>query len=246
MSEQTNTTATRQFVRHETRFPQSKWLLGLDLGQRRDHTAISVIDLSWLERGRCKVTYAWLFKPQLTLRGLERVPLGTSYETIHVIVAEKLKTLEARIVGETNSPAPSQELIVDAGGPGPPVVDRLRRTLKPSTRITPVMITSGEQENSLKDGYRGIPRRSLVTSLIQMISTRNLRCPPNLTGWREFKDEMLELSGERCQPARHDVHDDLVMSTALAAWAALRDTPELQPNAENVRRNEGGGLPYPF
>ncbi len=223
--------ATLNYVLQQTRTPAPKWLLGLDLGQRWDHSAISILDLTWIEKGRCPVTYGWLFKPQLTLRGLERVPLGTSYEHVHLIIAEKLKILERRVSADTNRAAPARELIIDAGGPGPPMVDRLRRELKGSTRITPVIITAGKGENSLTGGYTGIPRRTLVTQLIQMISCQTIRCPRELAGWNEFMEEMLEISGESTQPESRKSHDDLVMSTALAAWAAIRDIPELRPGA---------------
>ena len=129
--------AALNYVRHQTRTPAPKWELGLDLGQRRDHTSITVLDLAWIERGRCPITFGWLFEPQLTLRGLERVPLGTCYEDIHLIIADKIDILEKRITEDTNRAAPTCELIIDAGGPGPPMVDRLRRTLKSSIAITP-------------------------------------------------------------------------------------------------------------
>ena len=223
--------AVLNYVRHQTRTPAPKWELGLDLGQRRDHTSITVLDLAWIERGRCPITFGWLFEPQLTLRGLERVPLGTCYEDIHLIIADKIDILEKRITEDTNRAAPTCELIIDAGGPGPPMVDRLRRTLKSSIAITPVIITGGKGVNSLIGGYVGIPRRTIVTRLIQMISCQTIRCPKDLIGWKEFMGEMLELSGESTQPESGGAHDDLVMSTGLAAWAAIRDTPELIPGA---------------
>lgn len=218
------------YVRHQTRTPAPKWLIGLDLGQRQDHSALAVLDLSWVEKGRCPLTFAWLFQPQLTLRSLERVPLGTSYEDIHEIVAAKWRVLQDRIAAETLRAIPSRELIVDAGGPGPPMVDRLRRTLR-GVRVTPVIITAGKGENSLTGGYTGIPRRTLVTRLIQMISCQTIRCPAGLAGWKDFVDELLDLSGDSTQPENGKSHDDLVMSTSLAAWAALRDTPALKPGA---------------
>jgi hypothetical protein len=231
--------AALSYVCHQTRKPAPKWQLGLDLGQRRDHSAISVLDLEWIERGRCPTTFGWLFEPQLTLRGLERVPLGTSYEDIHLIIADKLDLLERRIAADTNRPLPARELIIDAGGPGPPMVDRLRRTLKGAIRITPVIITGGKGENSLTGGYVGVPRRTLVTQLIQMISCQTIRCPRELIGWKEFAAEMLELSGDRTQPESPNSHDDLVMSTGLAAWAAIRDTPELRPGATGKYGDNG-------
>lgn len=229
--------AQLRYVRHETRNPKPSWLTGLDLGQRMDHTALSVIELSWHERGQCKTDYTWLYEPQLVLRGLERVPLGLTYELIHEIVAEKLQILEERIVKETNRAAPAQELIIDAGGPGPPMVDRLRRSLKKTVTITPVIITGGKGENSLTNGYVGIPRRSILTRLVHMINAQILRCPVNLEGWDEFAREFCEISADSSHPASARSHDDMVMSTGLAAWVAARNVPELIPGGKD---NEGG------
>ena len=122
------------------------------------------------------------------------------------------------------------------------MVDRLRRALKGSTLITPVIITGGKGKNSLTGGYVGIPRRTLVTQLIQMISCQTLRCPRELAGWNEFMEEMLEISADSTQPESRKSHDDLVMSTALAAWAAIRDIPELRPGANESK--EGSGPTY--
>lgn len=231
--------ATLNYVRHQTRTPAPKWITGFDLGQRRDHTAITILDLAWIEKGRCPITFGWLFEPQLTIRGLERVPLGTCYEEIHLIIADKLNVLEQRILADSWRAIPDRELIIDAGGPGPPMVDRLRRTLKGAIKITPVIITGGKGENTLTGGYTGIPRRTIVTQLIQMISCQTIRCPRELVGWPEFMAEMLELSGESTQPQSEAAHDDLVMSTGLAAWAAVRDIPELRPGAMGTSDNNG-------
>lgn len=223
--------AQLRYVRHATRNPKPAWISGLDLGQRKDHTALSVIELSWQERGQCKIDYAWLYEPQFVLRGLERVPLGLTYERIHEIVAEKMQILEERIVRQTHRAAPAQELIIDAGGPGPPMVDRLRRTLKKSVKITPAIITGGKSENTLTKGYISIPRRSILTRLVHMINAQILRCPVNLEGWDEFAREFCEISAESSQPANSRSHDDMVMSTGLAAWLASRDVPQLIPGS---------------
>lgn len=243
-----NTTAAPAlpYVRHQTRFPAPKWIVGLDLGQRQDHSAIAVLDLSWIPAGQCEVTYAWKFHPLLVLRGLERVPLGTSYEDIHNIVAGKLRELEVRFRIETRREVPAKELILDAGGPGPPMVDRLRRTLRDGTRITPVLITGGKGENTLSGGYTGIPRRTLLTRLLQMISAQTLRCPAGLSNWEEFMGEFLELSGGTTQPETGKTHDDLVLSTALAAWAASRDVRQLIPGAEQERGPTFGFIDKPL
>lgn len=230
------------YVQHTTRYPQPHWKTGLDAGQRHDHSALALLEITWELKGRSKWDYSHIFEPRLTIRGFERVPLLTSYEKIYDIVEEKLEVLEQRVRAETFRADPKSELIIDAGGPGTPIVDCMRRTLRRGVRITPVMITGGRHENPLQDGYRSVPRRALITELLQLIRFGILRCPDNLPGFDEFREELLELSGETSHPASHEFHDDLVMSTALAAWAALRDIEELRPG----KKKEGQRPKTPF
>ena len=78
--------------------------MGLDLGQRRDHSAIAVVER--LENSG-----------RLQLRLLERVPLGTAYPA----VVERVRTIAAcqEVRGQFR-------VAVDATGVGAPVVDLLR------------------------------------------------------------------------------------------------------------------------
>jgi hypothetical protein len=128
-----------------------------------------------------------------------------------------------------------KELIIDAGGPGVPFIEQLRRTTRSGIRISPVMITSGKMTNKLDGGFVGIPRRALITQLLLLMSLRSLRCPLNLPGWETFEGELLELSATTSHPISHDAHDDMVLAAALAISAAVRDTPELLPEAKEAR-----------
>ena len=72
----TLTAGTLRFVRHCTRFPGPLWYLALDAGQRRDHSALAVLYLSWTAQGLCPTTYEHLVQPHLEIRFLKRFPIG--------------------------------------------------------------------------------------------------------------------------------------------------------------------------
>jgi hypothetical protein len=83
--------------------------IGIDIGQKRDPTAVCVAELEYRDRAD-----HWL------ARHLERLPLGTPYPQ----VAERVQTVIANI--RRQAPAVGIHLYVDATGVGQPVVDLLK------------------------------------------------------------------------------------------------------------------------
>ncbi len=79
----------------------AKCLLGVDLGQAQDPTAIAVAEMR---------------EPDIHVRHLERLPLGTPYPR----VIERVTAIIEKL--------PSPDLIVDATGLGRPVIDQMRET----------------------------------------------------------------------------------------------------------------------
>ena len=235
----TLTAGTLRFVRHCTRFPGPLWYLALDAGQRRDHSALAALHLNWTARGQCLTTYEHLFQPHLEIRFLKRFPIGLSYEKLYELLKDRLQEFDP------NLPLKAKQLVIDAGGPGPPLVDRLRANLSRHINIKPVIITGGKGANTLTGGYLGVPRRTIVSNLQLLLAARTLKCETSLNGWSLLKEELLELSGGDTQPADRDSHDDLAIATGLAAWAAASDFPELLPEAddETVRRGLDGSGP---
>ena len=97
--------------------PALSWRLGLDLGQRRDHSALATLS--------CEDS-------RLIIRDIERFPLGTSYLFYADAIRERLHHIGTL----------AAVLTVDAGGPGAPVVEHLRGAHL-GIEINPVVITSG-------------------------------------------------------------------------------------------------------
>lgn len=215
-----------RFARHQTRYPEPKWYFGLDLGQRRDHSALAVLHLQWTFHGQSPVTFEYLFEPQLYIRFLARFPIGISYERLYDLLKDTLTEFDQA------QPARTKQLIIDAGGPGPPIVDRLRRNLSKVVTIKPVIITGGKGANALSGGYTSIPRRSIVSTIQLLMGAHSLKCKPDVPGFKILKEELMELSGNDTQPDSSSAHDDVAIAAGLAAWAAVDACPELLPEVD--------------
>src|SRR5688572_26843615 len=105
----------------------SIFILGLDLGQAGDYTALAVLEQTWPEPDGTMAQY--------DVRHLERMPLGISYPDIVKQVSERVWAL--------NGMDASMTLVVDQTGVGRPVVDLLRDAALPC-QLVPVMITGGQ------------------------------------------------------------------------------------------------------
>src|SRR5688500_677185 len=84
--------------------------VGVDIGQRRDPTAIAVVEQ---EKRRDTETHH-------IARHLERLPLGSPYP----VVAERIAALVGGVHAVTSGKTPT--LYVDATGVGTPIVDVLK------------------------------------------------------------------------------------------------------------------------
>ena len=187
------------------------FFLGLDLGQAQDYTAISVIE---------RKSFQFERKPdEYHVRHLERPKLGTPYPAI----VERVKALmnSSQLAGRTL-------LVVDKTGVGGPVVDMFK---KAGLRPIAITITGGSSVNTGDGGYH-VPKRDLVTNLQVLFQTGRLRVAAELPEARTLVEELLNFKVKINVKTAHDsyeawregVHDDLVLSVALACWYAERRT----------------------
>jgi hypothetical protein len=184
------------------------YLVGLDLGQTTDFTALSVLERSAPGRPGDETIY-WL-------RHLQRVHLGTSYTAIIELVAKLLGT--APLAG-------CSTLVVDETGLGRPVVDMLRTVSAP---IIPITITAGKTVSATDHGGYHVPKKQLVTCLQLLLQNHRLRIPASLPDAKLLTRELLNFQ-VKITPAANEVfgacrqgHDDLVLAVALACWFAER------------------------
>jgi hypothetical protein len=181
----------------------SKNYIGLDLGQQSDYTALSVIQ---------PVTVAGVV--QYHVKHLERFKLGTPYDVQVGRVRE--------IFGLIEDPV----LIVDQTGVGRAVYDMFN-----CTGLDPIGISIHGGDQVVRDGstYR-VPKRDLVAALTIVFQAKRLKIAAGLPEAETLQTELLNfkikvnLKGHDTYEAwRESVHDDLVLSVAMAVWYARKD-----------------------
>jgi hypothetical protein len=195
----------------------SRFYVGLDLGQRRDHSAVAVVEK--LERLR---PYGPPDFEAFLVRHLERMALGTTYPQ----VVERV----CAMVGMVRR-CGACELVVEARGGGAPVVDMLRRE-GPSCDISSVTITGGEKESggpAYGGGHYNVPKRDLIASVQLALEKGELRIAQALREADALVEELVDVrktareSGrDRVGAERAGEHDDLVIALALACWKGRR------------------------
>lgn len=181
----------------------SGYIIGLDLGQAQDYTAISILE----DTGGDPATYH--------ARHLERVALKTPYPAI---VAKVAAMMEKEPLKGTSA------LVVDATGVGAPVVELLRAA---GCNPFPVWITGGDAV-SMDWVQARVPKRDLVSSLQILLQSGRLKVAASLPNAETLVAELLNFKVTIDTKTAHDsygawregVHDDLVLSVALACWYA--------------------------
>lgn len=192
------------------------YVVGVDLGQAKDYTAIAVIGKAE-EKGR-RDPATWEFKTSkvLQLRHLERIVLGTTYPDVVKRVVEVARA--PALLGRC-------QIVVDGTGVGRPVVDLLREAPTECT-IWPAMLTGGDSESSA-GGYYRIPKRELITRLQVLLQTGKLQIAAGMKFGPELVAEMAAMQvkisaagNEQFGAWREGTHDDMVFAVALACWGA--------------------------
>ena len=219
------------------------FLIGLDLGQFRDFTALCVVERRESPGG---ATY--------DVRHLDRWR-GVSYVEVPARVRAVLAGLQDaarrhdldrfRRIDVTRADA---TLVVDMTGVGIAVVDLLRDAdLDP----VPITITGGDAVAGDEDAGFRVPKRELAGRVQVLLQARRLRIAAGLP----LADTLVgELKGFRAKIslAGHDTyaagddwrsgsHDDLVLATAMAVWLGEhRAGATLRPASPDIRRHFTG------
>jgi hypothetical protein len=209
----------------------SDWILGLDLGQATDPTALAIVHQSverdekgYLLRGHDdKFIYSY------SCVHLERYPLGTEYPTIIDRVGELVSSRRLQ---------PRPQLVIDATGAGRPVVDLFFDRRMPA-EIIPVTIMAGlesreDRWNQTCNRAFWVPKIELVSTLQALLQSRRLRVAPGLALADTLKQEFLNFQVKITASAhetfgawRDGTHDDLVLAVAMAAWLGDRGLTQI-------------------
>jgi hypothetical protein len=198
------------------------FVIGLDLGQRADFSALSVVEEVF------KLDAQGKKHRSLHLRHLERYELRTLYPDIADGVAALMR--DPRLSpnefdgGRIRRRAP--ELVVDQTGVGPAVTDLLK---KKGLKFKAVTITRGN-ETTYGGGSWHVPKRDIVGALEVPVHTDALKVAEDLKLWPTLREELLNFKRKINLKTGHDSyehwresdHDDLVLATALACWWIAR------------------------
>lgn len=195
-----------------------RYHLGVDLGQRQDHTAIAILEQRLQQsKQRHPVTYQPLSERHQILVHLERPPLGTAYTKI----AQRLQTLTHQLAQQADHVSTT----VDATGLGAVVAETLQQS-KLAGDLFPVVFTSGEHQRYDR-GHFNIPKNDLLHNLLTDLENQKLAFPPNLPLLNHLEEELLSLKretnhrhlgGGRLSWHSTGHHDDLVMALCLALY----------------------------
>ena len=228
----TATTVKRPQVLYYQR-PIMRTVVCVDLGFSRDHTAIAVLEEREYQTDFDPVYYGYKWEKKITVRYLERLPLGTTYTD----VAARIKEVEEMVndrgasgrEGEWPSPGvprPSA-VVVDATGLGMPMVHLLRKEGLHAP-VVPVIFTSGDQATRDKDVWR-VPKQEIVTNAQILLEQHILRFPGMSPESGMLIKEMEQMrvkvsahGNEQFGCWREGEHDDLVLAVAMGAWWLCR------------------------
>ena len=216
------------------------FLLGVDLGQKQDYTAITILERKLVDTGRTvthtergtsyydrltgryvsgdrQVTTA-VTENRYQAQYLERLAIGTLYPA----QVSRIKALSDRLKHDTGT-APL--LVIDQTGVGRPVVDMLR-----AAELKPVAATITGGDAVSQDGleYR-VPKRDLVSAVQVLLQSERLKIARGLPEASTLTSELLAFKvsislkghdsyGNDVGPWRENPHDDMVLAVALACW----------------------------
>ncbi len=211
------------------------FVVGVDLGQSQDYTAIAVVErvmtLTLLDSGDV------MEEVNFHLRHLERPALGTKYTDI-----------ATRTVALLDQPPLTRDtpLVVDKTGVGNGVLDMFtERGVQPEA----VTITGGDTVTHESHHYK-VPKRELVWNLVALNQTRRLKfaeglslVPALINELVNFKVKIdLKTAHDSYEAWRESIHDDMVLAVALACWYAEVELPKhAPPSPEVVRMLRGMG-----
>jgi hypothetical protein len=222
-------------------------IVGVDLGQQRDPTAITVVERGYVNAGALYNAEYWLpgnkwrerrqiyaarepVRLEYHVRHLERPALGTSYVEVVERIIELLKSL-AKLDEEL-------VLAVDTTGVGRPVADMLKHRLgewleaDQSVHLNTawITITGGDSVTRVEGGGLRVPKRDLASAPLVLMQNKQLKIAEGLQLADTLKRELLNFKVKINIATGHDSyeawregdHDDLVLAVAIATWCGER------------------------
>jgi hypothetical protein len=187
-----------------------RYLIGLDLGQASDYTALSILE-----------QHGYGDEAEFLCRHLQRWPLRTPYTAIASDVARIVNREELRGGNRKNI------LAVDMNGPGTPVLDLLK-THPLDARVEAIFSHGGDKVTSEGNVTR-VPKRELVSTTQIALQSGRLKIAPTLPEAPTLVSELQNYQVEINQETAHDsygawrtgTHDDLLFAVMMPLWCAM-------------------------
>jgi hypothetical protein len=216
-------------------------IVGVDLGQQSDPTAIAVVERGYVPSGAPYNARYWLkgrerysarqpVKVEYHVRHLERPAIGTSYVEVVERVVELLGSL-AKLDREL-------VLAVDTTGVGRPVADMLKARLEEWLAVDQdtilhhawITITGGDSVSRAEGGGLRVPKRDLASAPLVLMQNKQLKIAEGLALAPVLKRELLNFKVKINIATGHDSyevwregeHDDLVLAVTMACWTGER------------------------
>ena len=209
--------------------PPNDIIVGLDLGQARDYTALSVTEV--------RTDFARRTTLYLT-RTLDRWQPPRYQQVVDRVAAMMPKLTVGVLVDPTNGTgvelmSPRVTLVLDRTGVGRAVGDMFAEANLP-VDLQLVTITSGSEVNQDPDGGWRVPKKDLVADVAVAMQNGRFEVVEQLEHAATLRREMqtfrarYSLAGNQTFAAgddwRQGNHDDLVLAVALSLWWGERKT----------------------
>lgn len=196
-----------------------RWIMGVDLGQSTDPTAICVMHHrivpleKWTPNDK---TYTWRQDrtEHFDVRHLQRLPLGMAYPEQVQRVADIL------VRPPLNAGC---KLVIDETGVGRPVGDLMDQAGLRPNRVT---ITAGLETTQHGARTWHVPKGLLISGLDARLHTGELKIAAALSDADALQEELKDFqrkvneAGRASYNARTGAHDDLVLAVAITLWWA--------------------------
>jgi hypothetical protein len=206
-----------------------RYVVGVDLGQSSDPTAICVIErkIGVIDEGSDFERHTGLPTKQtpkefLDVRHLQRLQLGMTYPA----QVQHVKDLLGFPPLNEDSPA---ELVIDSTGVGRPVADLFNDAGLNPVQVT---ITAGNEVTPQGHNRWHVAKTILISTVDALLHTGTLRFASALTEADAMRDELKDFrrklsdAGRATYAARTGAHDDLVLAVAIACWFATKPKPQ--------------------
>ncbi len=186
-------------------------LMGIDVGQGRNPTAICVAETETRDTVNGSAVH-------FLVRLLERLPNGTSFPEAAQRVAEITGGIERRADS-------SLKVFVNVTGKGQPIVDILDEAIPEVRTVTAVFFSHGDRREEIGSGWHPkvhLGKAYLVCRLQALLQTRRLHLPRTAEAETlahellEYKVKVEEDANDRYGAFRVGSHDDLVTALGLA------------------------------